>query len=93
MIYTKKANRIEALKVEICRTTQSFRNAWAQKFRSPWNVKVEIQISATNDAVQKNSFVGSIASFVWFMHCTVLCVALMCAVEQKNKLRGRVNTK
>ena len=46
---------IEAFKVEIWRTTPSFRNAWAQKFRSRWNVKVEIQI-------EKNCFIGSIAS-------------------------------
>ena len=60
---------IEAFKVEIWRTTPSFRNAWAQKFRSRWNVKVEIQI-------EKNCFVGSIASLVqqyltllYTLHC------------------------
>ena len=46
--FTKEGNMREAFKVGTCRTTtRSCRDAWVQKFISPWNVKVEIRISAT----------------------------------------------
>ena len=40
-------NMREAFKVGTCRTTtRSCRDAWVQKFISPWNVKVEIPVRA-----------------------------------------------